>query len=234
MIPDAAVVERVLDGDREAYAVLVERYQRSAHSVALSILGDFQGAEDATQETFINVYRAAHKFRGDSKIGTWINRIAVNVCLEILRKNKKHAQRTDGDVSEFSHLRDAKQGTPFDQYRRVEIEEKVWGALEGLGDKHRDVVRLHDLEGFTIKEIARRLEQHDQQVIASQQTVIRQRELPYVDGEHTVITAKFPIRDATGRVVRTGTVATDITAGSAAARALRSTSVSSESATVSG
>lgn len=70
-------------------------------------------------------------------------------------------------------------------------------------------------------DVAQRMEQHDQQVIDTQRTVIQQEDVPYVDGVHTIIIAKFPIRDAAGETVRIGAVATDITEGSAAARALR-------------
>ena len=110
------------------------------------------------QETFINVHRAAGKFRGDSRLGTWINRITINACLEILRRNRKHQQRTDEDVSDQNVILDLKRPSPFESYRRAEIRDRVHGALSCLGDKHRDVVRLHDLDGYTIREIAERLQ----------------------------------------------------------------------------
>ncbi len=151
-------MSRVRDRDEGAFQELFSRFRIRIYRTALRILKEEHSAEDALQETFINIYRAADKFRGDSKIGTWINRITVNVCLEILRKNKKHRQRTDEDISEDLTLTAPLSSVPFETVRRQEIRSRVRRALDRLGSKHSSVVRLHDLEGFTIREIAAILE----------------------------------------------------------------------------
>ncbi len=155
---EANLVDRMQSRDENAFRELFTRYRPKIFSTALRILKEEQSAEDALQETFLNVYRAAHRFRGDSKLSTWINRIAINVCLEILRKNKKHAQRTEEDISENQTLTDTRMATPFEAARTREAARRVHNALERMGVKHRDVVRLHDLEGYTIREIAEMLE----------------------------------------------------------------------------
>ena len=154
---EASLMARVQAKEDAAFQELFNRFRQKIYRTALRILKEEQSAQDALQETFINVYRAAGKFRGDSKLGTWINRIAINACLEILRRNKKHQQRTDDDVSEQMTIPDPKQPSPFESLRRAEIRERVFRGLNRLGSKHRDVVRLHDLEGYTIREIAERL-----------------------------------------------------------------------------
>ncbi|MFQ5739436.1 MAG: RNA polymerase sigma factor [Acidobacteriota bacterium] len=154
---EASLITRVQQRDENAFQELFSRFRQKIFRTALRILKEEQSAEDALQETFINVYRAAGRFRGDSKLGTWINRIAVNVCLEILRKNKKHQQRTEEDISENSKLLDERIASPFEKVRRNEVREKVQNALARLGSKHRTVVKLHDLRGFTIREIASQL-----------------------------------------------------------------------------
>lgn len=151
---EAGLMSRVQARDDGAFQELFSRFRPKIFRTALRILKEEHTAEDALQETFINIYRAADKFRGDSKIGTWINRITVNVCLEILRKNKKHRQRTDEDISEDATLKDSSAATPFEKVRQLEVRKRVHRALDRVGQKHRDVVRLHDLEGFTIREIA--------------------------------------------------------------------------------
>lgn len=151
---EANLVDRVQNRDEHAFYELFQRFRPKIFNTALRILKEEHSAEDALQETFLNVYRAADRFRGDSKFGTWINRITINVCLEILRKNKKHSQRTDEDISENSSLPDTKTMTPFQSARRNEAQRRVHRALGRLGRKHREVVRLHDLEGYTIREIA--------------------------------------------------------------------------------
>jgi RNA polymerase sigma-70 factor, ECF subfamily len=151
------LMARIRTRDESAFQELFLHYGSRIYHTALRILKEEQSAEDALQETFMNVYRAANRFRGDSKVGTWINRITVNVCLEMLRKNRKHRQRTETDISEEVNMPDLRRPNPFEQLHRQEVADKVRRALEVLSRKHRLVVRMHDLEGHTIKEIANRL-----------------------------------------------------------------------------
>ncbi len=154
---EASLMARIQAREDAAFQELFSRFRHKIHRTAFRILKEEQSTQDAIQETFINVHRAATKFRGDSRLGTWINRIAINACLEILRRGKKHQQRTDDDVSERNGVQDKTQPTPFESVRRAEIRARVHRGLSRLGEKHRKVVRLHDLEGFKIREIAQRL-----------------------------------------------------------------------------
>lgn len=151
---EASLMTRVQDREDGAFRELVAQFGKKIFRTALRILKEEHSAEDATQEALVNVYRAAHKFRGDSRIGTWINRITINVCLEMIRKNRKHEDRAEDDISTLVSLSDSRASSPFEKYRRREIQERVREALRQLGNKHRDVVVLHDLEGYTIREIA--------------------------------------------------------------------------------
>ncbi len=72
----------------------------------------------------------------------------------MIRKNKKHSQRLDADISETAEFPDPSARTPFEEALQRETSQKIHSALEGLGDKHSRVVRLHDLKGHTISEIA--------------------------------------------------------------------------------
>ncbi len=154
---EANLMSRVRNQEDGAFQELFLKFRDKIFRTALKILKEENAAEDALQETFLNIYRASRSFRGDSKIGTWINRITVNVCLEMLRKNRKHDQRTDEDISENVTLTDARQPDPYKKTVQSEVRHRVHSALGRLGSKHRDVVRLHDIEGYTIREIAGRL-----------------------------------------------------------------------------
>ncbi len=154
---EADLMTRIQARDDGAFTELFHKFENRIFRTALRMLKEEQSAHDALQETFLNVYRAARHFRGDSKVGTWINRIAINVCLEMLRKNRRHENRTDEDISENVTLPDENGMTPLDAIEQAEIRMRVRRALSRLGAKHRDVVRMHDLEGFTIREIAERL-----------------------------------------------------------------------------
>lgn len=155
---EANLMSRIRNRDDGAFQELFHRFKDKIFRTALRILKEEQAAEDALQETFLNIYRASKSFRGDSKIGTWVNRITVNVCLEMLRKNKRHDQRTDEDISENGFLTDLRTKDPFQKAVQSEIRSRVYQALHQLSDKHNAVVRLHDIEGFTIREIAEQLD----------------------------------------------------------------------------
>ena len=152
---EASLISRIQASEEGAFPELFQRFRSNIYQTALRILKEDQSAQDALQETFLNVYRAVRNFRGDSTVGTWINRITVNVCLEMIRKNRKHQQRTDEDISENLTLFDERSKSPFESVSQREVKRRVWNALKRLGKKHQDVVRMHDLEGFTIREIAK-------------------------------------------------------------------------------
>lgn len=140
--------------DEAAFQVLYERYSRKIYLTAYRILRDEDLARDAMQESLINVYRAIGTFRGESKLSTWISRITVNVCLEMIRRNKKHQNRVEEDISENWTLPDSTALDPLKRAEQRELSRKVHSAMARIGKKHRQVVAMHDLEGFTIKEIA--------------------------------------------------------------------------------
>ncbi len=151
---DISLADRLRVADEDAFRDLFRQFGQRIFRTALKILKEEESARDAVQETMINVHRAADSFRGEARLGTWINRITVNVCLEIIRKNRKHAARTDQDISETVFLEDRGFGDPFSEAHRSEVRRRVRRALGRLTRKHRQVVRMHDLEGYTIREIA--------------------------------------------------------------------------------
>lgn len=87
--PDYALVARFQAGDDGAFDSLVGRHEEFVHNVCVGILNSADDADDALQETFLAAYRALKKFRGDSKVSTWLYRIAVRECLDISRKRKR-------------------------------------------------------------------------------------------------------------------------------------------------
>lgn len=151
---EANLISRIQAREEGAFYELFQQFRAKIYRTALKILKEEQSAQDALQETFLNVHRAVSNFRGDSTVGTWINRITVNVCLEMIRKNKKHGQRTDEDVSENVQIPDGHSRTPLERVCQLETQQRVHGALARLSRKHRVVVKKHDLEGYTIREIA--------------------------------------------------------------------------------
>ena len=152
---DEVLMCRVQGHEKSAFRELFRRFKKRIYHTALGILKEDQSAQDALQETFLNIHRGVRNFRGDSLLSTWINRITINVCLEMIRKNRKHEQRMDEDISENVRLTDPSVETPLEVTLRSEKQAFIQRALSDLGDKHCNVVKLHDLEGYTIREVAR-------------------------------------------------------------------------------
>lgn len=151
------LLDRCRRDDPEACNALLALYNRRIFNTAFRILGEESQAEDALQETLINIYRGLNRFRGDSKISTWVSRITVNVCLGMIRKGRnKHFVELDED--EAARELPANPTPYIDPLRHVvagELSEFVEEAFVRMSKKQGIVVRLHDMEGNTIQEIAR-------------------------------------------------------------------------------
>ena len=86
---DEDLVRRYLSGDRAAFAALVERHERRVYNLALRMTGREEDARDATQDAFLTVLRKLSSFRGEAAFTTWLHRVTVNACYDLLRKRQR-------------------------------------------------------------------------------------------------------------------------------------------------
>jgi RNA polymerase sigma factor (sigma-70 family) len=142
---DPEIVERAQRGDRTAHAQLYETYSPMVYTLARRILISPGLAEDALQDAFIEVLRKIQSYRGDANIGFWIRRIAVNKCLMHLRSSW-NSRRVDIEIPDIPGPGSAEQAD-----HQIALE----AALATISATARAVVWLHDVEGYTHKEIAR-------------------------------------------------------------------------------
>src|SRR5437763_11366463 len=92
---DAELVRACLDGRREAFDVIVERHQRQVYQLCYRFAGNHEDANDLAQDVFIRAYRGLKTFKGQASLGTWLYRIAVNVCLTKVGNNKARSESLD-------------------------------------------------------------------------------------------------------------------------------------------
>jgi RNA polymerase sigma-70 factor, ECF subfamily len=150
------LLHRCRMNDPEACRELFSLYNRKIFNTAYRILGEEASAEDALQETFLNVYRGIAHFRGDSKISTWISRITVNVCLGMLRKGKnRQFVDLEDDAARDLPVQVNAGSDPLEYASLEELRGVVDESFSRMTEKQAVVVRLHDMEGHTIQEIAR-------------------------------------------------------------------------------
>lgn len=157
---DAELVRRFREGDREAYSELVFRYQDRVFTLCLRWMGSREVAEEVAQDVFLALYRSLAGFRGESKVSTWIFRVAINHCKNRRLYRKRRAadrheplEGTRNDDGPERQIPDLDAGT--DQgLHRSEAEQIIEAALEELDETHRSIVVLWDIEGLPYEEIA--------------------------------------------------------------------------------
>ena len=153
------LVERVKAGEEEAYAEIVDLYSERIYNLALRILHRTDEAADVLQETFIKVFEKVHTFDGRSDFFTWIYRIATNLSLMKLRKNKRTVL-TDEDLElQFDRPDEVEiqkwQDLPLQNMLGEEFRYHLERAVDSLSEIYRSVFVLRDLEGLSIKETSK-------------------------------------------------------------------------------
>ena len=155
-ISDERLIERSRNGDSQAFQLLVEKYEGMVAATVIGMLGRGPEAEDVGQETFIRFHGALERFRGDSTVGTYLTRIAINQSLKAIRKRKRFVSRfTSSDAEEIDLPDDSVD--PDCTYEEAERRELVHDALQRLGPEHRAVVVLRMLQELSTKETAQML-----------------------------------------------------------------------------
>lgn len=145
---DRDLLERATQGDDGAFAELMQRHEDRVFSLALRMMGDRSDALDATQEAFITVFRRAGSFRGDAAFSTWLYRIAINTCKDMLRKRGR-APLPAGE-EETETRRDPGPSPEDVTALRIDLRR----ALLALSEDYREAVLLHDVAGVPYEEIA--------------------------------------------------------------------------------
>ena len=156
VVTDATLVERFKAGDETAFNVIVQRYSTKVLKLSVYFLKDHNEAHDVSQEVFVKIHRSLAKFRGDSKLSTWIHTIAANCCKNKLSFWKRVTTRR-------KRYEEAKKvfyepWTPHDEAEQSERVRIIRENILSLPEKYRMVVILKDLKGLSYEEIAAALD----------------------------------------------------------------------------
>jgi RNA polymerase sigma-70 factor, ECF subfamily len=157
---DAALVRRARDGDEDAFGALVRRHLPAAHAAALAVLGDAADAEDACQDAFISALRRIDDCRPEEKFRPWLLTIVRNRAIDLRRRQRvRMADSLDavGGADAPAATAVAASGGPLRDAERADIRAHLAVALGSLTDVRREVVLLHDLEGWSHREIGNHL-----------------------------------------------------------------------------
>ena len=158
MLPDAELVARVRAGDAAAMEALMRRHNRTLFRTARAILRDDAEAEDAVQDAYIAAYRSLGTFRGDSKLSTWLVRIAANEALMRRRRNARSAAVLPMDSSadgerQAMDIASEERG-PEDEAMRAQLRRVLETRIDALPDSYREVFVLRGVEELSVEETA--------------------------------------------------------------------------------
>lgn len=169
---DRILIGQAQAGDRAAFRKLVERHQRRAFSIALSLVRDEHDARELVQDAFLRVYKGLHAFQGTSSFFTWLYRIITNLSIDLIRKpghqvvamadpsrtrpqGDGRAQQDESNEADFPFLSRVDGADPGDAVRRREIGARIQEALDALPPYHRGVIVMREIEGLSYEEMAK-------------------------------------------------------------------------------
>jgi len=157
---DQQLVVRAQRGDKRAFELLVEKYQRKLGRLLARFIRDPAEVEDVTQEAFIKAYRALPAFRGDSAFYTWLYRIGINTAKNYLMALGRRAPTsTEVEAEDAEGFEDAEQlrdiNTPESMLLSKEIATTVNATIEELPEELRTAIQLREIEGMSYEDIAR-------------------------------------------------------------------------------
>ena len=153
------LVQRAKQGNMEALEELLQRHEKIVYYIVLRTMGAGEDVKDISQEVFLKAYRNLSKFDGKSTFSTWIYRIAVNTCIDEMRKRKgkqtysldAELEQEDGNYQrQFADTAD----TPEQSLIRQELRQEVVTALEQLSPEHKTALVLREMQGFSYEEIS--------------------------------------------------------------------------------
>lgn len=141
---DPLTLRRAQRGERAAFEAIYRQYRRGCFTLALRVLGDPAAAEDVVQDVFVRLFDAIRRFRGDAPFGAWLRRMVANATVDELRRRRWLDDSVTPETFAASHL---VAGLPEQQV-------EAWNLLQRVSPVARAVLLLHELEGYTHKEMA--------------------------------------------------------------------------------
>lgn len=155
------VIARVLDGDTNAFEILVEDQKKIVFNLALRMLGNEEDAYDISQDAFLKAYTNLSGFRGDCKFSSWLYKLTTNLCLDFIRKRNRHkviplVYEDDNGDSEYLEIPDETY-SPEAQTEQKQMRESVRNGLNRLPPQQREILVLREIGGMRYDEIGSQL-----------------------------------------------------------------------------
>jgi len=156
------LIQKAKTGDESSFESLILSCQSRAFNIAIRYLKNEEDAMDALQESFIKIFRHLNSFKEDSRFDTWVYRIVVNTCNDMLRKNSNQKItdsifKTEDEREMIIEIPDMT-GSPEEVFDKKEKTEHILSCLEKLNREQKEIIILRDIHGFSYDEISEILE----------------------------------------------------------------------------
>ncbi len=156
MCGDAKVIERVLNGDTEAFGILVKRYEKQIVNYIFRMIGSYQDALELSQEVFLKAYIALGSYKSDYSFSTWLFRIARNRTIDFIRKKRPETVSMEGKGDDDSMKPQYSDSglRPDEEFERKRIQLAVQKAVSMLDPQYREVIIMYHVDGLKYEEIS--------------------------------------------------------------------------------
>ncbi len=152
---DTLTIQRVHAGEKDAFATLVRKYEVRVRGYCMTTLRDAALGEDAAQEIFLKAYQGLKAFHGDSAFSSWLYRITVNHCRDVLRKaSRRKSESWDAMLEREGETAEARLTGSADASERFEHAETLRRVLAELPESHREILLLRESQGLNYEELA--------------------------------------------------------------------------------
>lgn len=158
MLDEKKVVQRIIDGDQEAFAQLVKEYEKPVYNLCLHMAGNSDDAQDLAQEAFLKAWRGLRFYKFEASFSTWLYRLTTNVCIDFLRQQKRRptTSLTVGDEEDESAELEIRDYLPLpeEQVAQKDQHQIIMEALDALDDEFRMLLTLRVMEECSYEQIA--------------------------------------------------------------------------------
>src|SRR5215469_9733966 len=149
-IPDNEIIDRLLEGEKDLYAILVRRYNQRLYRVGMGMMNDDAEVEDAMQVAYINAWVNLKKFQFRSSFSTWLTKIMINECLLRIKKRKNFSEMNEEMINhDFQNIN---QQNAASKLLNDELRRALEQAIHNLPEKYRAVFILREIENMSVNE----------------------------------------------------------------------------------
>ncbi len=154
VVEEQELLQRVQNDETPALQEFVERYKKQIYFLALDLTGNHHDAEDLSQDVFLKAFGSIKRFRGDSKLGSWLHRITVNTFLDERRKKSFRIMKMNESIDEDFREPAGTGGTPQTDLERKRLQQEIDQALSSLSPQQKSVFVLRHYKDLKLREIA--------------------------------------------------------------------------------